>query len=428
MRQRLADYVADFLVKKGITDCFMVVGGGAMHLNDALGHKEGLHCTYNHHEQACAMAAEAYARVNNRIAAVCVTTGPGGTNALTGVLGGWLDSIPMLVVSGQVRYDTTARYMQQFTNGLPIRAVGDQEFDITKAAASMCKYAVMLEKPEDIRYILERAYHLATTGRRGPSWVDIPVDFQGLVIETEHLRGYHPAEENAERRTPIEEYTIEEVLERIKHAKRPVFYAGNGIRLSGGYEEFRRFVEQMQLPVPVQPEPQPDAPLKGIRTALRKKRILTAAAAVLAVLCAVVLVFWTGNLSTPVTAEEAGIWLYNKKEDGANLCVLEVQGENVRLETEGGFSWGKEYITVRAMRYTFPGLHAALTKLTGSETVSTEIAVSRTQVLAVECADGTRYYSGGQQVERFIAGENPDGTVRYGYGTEEQYGHDFKKG
>ena len=164
-------------------------------------------------------------------------------------------------------------------------------------------------------------------------------------------------------------------------------------------EACRAELEQMQLPVPVQPEPQPDAPLKGIRTALRKKRILTAAAAVLAVLCAVVLVFWMGNLSTPVTAEEAGIWLYNKKEDGANLCVLEVQGENVRLETEGGFSWGKEYITV-----------------------------SRTQVLAVECADGTRYYSDSQQVERFIAGENPDGTVRYGYGTEEQYGHDFKKG
>ncbi len=193
-------------------------------------------------------------------------------------------------------------------------------------------------------------------------------------------------------------------------------------------EACRAELEQMQLPVPVQPEPQPDAPLKGIRTALRKKRILTAAAAVLAVLCAVVLVFWMGNLSTPVTAEEAGIWLYNKKEDGANLCVLEVQGENVRLETEGGFSWGKEYITVRVMRYTFPGLHAALTKLTGSETVSTEIAVSRTQVLAVECADGTCYYLDSQQVERFIAGENPDGTVRYGYGTEEQYGHDFKKG
>ena len=108
MKQRLADYVANFLVSHGVTDCFSVVGGGAMHLNDALGHKEGLHITYNHHEQACAMAAEAYARLENRIAAVCVTTGPGGTNALTGVVGGWLDSIPMFIVSGQVRYDTTA--------------------------------------------------------------------------------------------------------------------------------------------------------------------------------------------------------------------------------------------------------------------------------------------------------------------------------
>ena len=124
MKQRLADYVADFLVQHGITDCFMVTGGGAMHLNDALGHKEGMHCTYNHHEQACAIAAEAYARVNNRIAALCVTTGPGGTNAITGVLGGWLDSVPMLVISGQVRYDTTARYMNQFTDGLFLRAVG----------------------------------------------------------------------------------------------------------------------------------------------------------------------------------------------------------------------------------------------------------------------------------------------------------------
>ena len=151
MQQRLADYVADFLVEKGICDCFTVVGGGAMHLNDAFGHKRGLHCIYNHHEQACAMAAEAYARIENRIAAVCVTTGPGGANAITGVMGGWLDSIPMLVISGQVRYDTTARYMERFTEGQPLRAVGDQEFDITKSVACMCKYAVMLENPMDIR-------------------------------------------------------------------------------------------------------------------------------------------------------------------------------------------------------------------------------------------------------------------------------------
>ncbi|MFQ7124362.1 MAG: thiamine pyrophosphate-binding protein, partial [Eisenbergiella sp.] len=156
MRQRLADYVADFVVKKGISDCFMVTGGGAMHLNDAFGHKEGLHCTYNHHEQACAIAAEAYARLENKIALCCVTTGPGGTNAITGVVGGWLDSVPMMIISGQVRYDTTARYTQQYTEGLALRAVGDQEFDITKSVGNMCKYAVMLEEPSDIRYILEK--------------------------------------------------------------------------------------------------------------------------------------------------------------------------------------------------------------------------------------------------------------------------------
>ena len=159
----------------------------------------------------------------------------------------------------------------------------------------------------------------------------------------------------------------------------------------------RAELEQMEKPVPVQPEPQPDAPLRSIRKTMQKKSIHIAAAAVLAVLCALGLVFWMGGAKTPVTAEQAQIWTYNKKEDGANLCVLEVQGKNVRLETEGGFSWGKEYITVRAMRYTFPGLHAALTKLTGSEIVSTEIAVSRTQLLTVQCADETRYYRDGQQ-------------------------------
>lgn len=190
----------------------------------------------------------------------------------------------------------------------------------------------------------------------------------------------------------------------------------------------RQALQDLRLPVQVQADAHADAPLKSLQKSLQKKSIRAAAAAVLAALCAVVLVFWMGNLSTPVTAEEAGIWLYNKKEDGANLCVLEVQGENVRLETEGGFSWGKEYITVRAMRYTFPGLHAALTKLTGSETVSTEIAVSRTQSLTVVCADEIRYYRDGQQVERFILRENPDGTTEYVYGTEQEYGADYQKG
>lgn len=253
MTQRLADYVADFLVSKGITDCFTVVGGGAMHLNDALGHKDGLHCTYNHHEQGSAIAAEGYARLNNKIAALCVTTGPGGTNAITGVVGGWLDSIPMVVLSGQVRYDTTARYNEQFTDGYKLRAVGDQEFDITKSVSCMCKYAVMIEDPKMIRFALEKAYHLATTGRPGPCWIDIPVNFQGCFIETEELVSYEGSEDKKKDDTglppSVKADVIDSVLEKIKKAKRPVMYAGNGIRLSGGYDDFRKAVEGLGIPV-----------------------------------------------------------------------------------------------------------------------------------------------------------------------------------
>lgn len=248
MRQRLADYVADFLVSHGVTDVFSVVGGGAMHLNDALGHNEGLKVTYNHHEQACAIAAEAYARLENKIAAVCVTTGPGGTNALTGVVGGWLDSIPMFVISGQVRYDTTARYALQFTE-TPLRAMGDQEYDIVKSVTPMTKYATMIEDPKQIRYALEKGWHLATTGRPGPVWIDIPVNYQGGYIETDELEGYDPTEDDAKLPPAVDDATIKAVLEKIKNAKRPVFHAGYGIRLSGGYEAFRSVAEKLNIPI-----------------------------------------------------------------------------------------------------------------------------------------------------------------------------------
>ena len=251
MKVRLADYVADFLVKKGITDCFMVVGGGAMHLNDALGHKEGLRCIFQHHEQASAIAAEGYARLENKPALCCVTTGPGGTNAITGVVGAWLDSIPMFVLSGQVRYDTTSRYCNAFTDGMKLRAVGDQEYDITNSVSAMCKYAVMIEKPEEIRYHLERAWHLMSTGRPGPVWLDIPVNFQGMEIETDGLKGYDPAEDSDKQDVAdeVSEGTVKEVLEMIKGAKRPVFYAGWGIRLSGAHDTFLRVVEKLGIPV-----------------------------------------------------------------------------------------------------------------------------------------------------------------------------------
>ena len=249
MKIRLADYVADFLVAHGVKDVFSVVGGGAMHLNDALGHNEGLKVTYNHHEQACAIAAEAYARLNNQIAAVCVTTGPGGTNAITGVLCGWLDSIPMFIISGQVRYDTTARYAQKAT-GAVVRAMGDQEYDIVKSVENMTKYAVMIEDPAKIRYCLEKAWHLATTGRPGPVWIDIPVNYQGSYIETEDLESYDPASDDQKDLPPkLSEDTVKEIIEKIRNAKRPVLHAGYGIRLSGAYETFRRAMEKMNIPV-----------------------------------------------------------------------------------------------------------------------------------------------------------------------------------
>lgn len=248
MNIRLADYVADFLATCGVTDVFSVVGGGAMHLNDALGHHPALHVTYNHHEQACAMAAEAYARLENRIAAVCVTTGPGGTNALTGVVGGWLDSIPMMIISGQVRYDTTARYALQAA-GARVRAMGDQEYDIVRSAAPMTKYAAMVENPSDIRMILEKAWHLANTGRPGPVWVDIPVNYQGMYIETDGLAPYDAAEDDALLPPPVDSAVIQTVLRKIRQAKRPVFHAGYGIRLSGGYPAFRSAMEKLNIPV-----------------------------------------------------------------------------------------------------------------------------------------------------------------------------------
>jgi len=243
MKQRVADYIADFLASHNITDVFTVTGGGAMHLNDALGHHPKLHCTYNHHEQACAIAAEAYARVNNKIAAVCVTTGPGGTNAITGVVGGWLDSIPMLIVSGQVRYDTTARF-----TGLNLRAVGIQEFDIVKSISSMTKYAEMVIVPQQIRYSLEKAFFLAHADRPGPCWLDIPLNVQASIIETDSLPSYNPEKESSVT-TPVSIEIIDKIIEKIKNSKRPVINAGSAIRYSGGFETFQKLVEKLQIPV-----------------------------------------------------------------------------------------------------------------------------------------------------------------------------------
>lgn len=244
MKVKVSDYIALFLVEHEISHVFTVTGGGAMHLNDSLGHRQGLTCVYNHHEQACAIAAESYARIHNKIAAVCVTTGPGGTNAITGVVGGYLDSIPMLVLSGQVRYDTTAR-----STGLNIRAMGDQEFDITKSVAAMTKYCEMVTEPEQIRYCLEKALYIATAGRPGPCWLDIPLNVQGAYVETDELCAYRTEEYQEQMAPHITDSQVETILEKIKTSERPVFYAGNGIRISGGYEIYKKVVELLGIPV-----------------------------------------------------------------------------------------------------------------------------------------------------------------------------------
>ncbi len=240
MKIKVSDFIAKYVTEHGITHAFTVTGGGAMHLNHSFGTMEGLKCVYQHHEQAAAIAAEAYARINNRPALLCVTTGPGGTNALTGVLGAYLDSIPMIVISGQVRYDTTVR-----STGLNLRALGDQEFDITKAVGTMTKLAVMVTEAEDIKCYLDKAFDLAVSGRPGPVWLDIPMNVQGAYIETEELKGCDEKSDVPH----ISDMAVDEIIERIKRAERPVFYAGNGIRIAGAHDVFERVYKKLNIPV-----------------------------------------------------------------------------------------------------------------------------------------------------------------------------------
>ena len=244
MKQKVSDYIADHIAEWGIRDVFTVTGGGAMHMNDAFGHHPKLHCTYQHHEQACAMAAEAYARMDNRMAAVCVTTGPGATNAITGVLGGWMDSIPMLVFSGQARYATTVA-----ASGLKLRSMGVQECNIVPVVTSITKYAQMIIHPEDIRYHLEKALYMAVNGRPGPVWLDIPLDVQGTVIETEELRGYDPQENPEEKPAEISQDVIRQSLDKIEKSRRPVLFPGNGVRLAGAMDDFQKLVNILGVPV-----------------------------------------------------------------------------------------------------------------------------------------------------------------------------------
>jgi acetolactate synthase I/II/III large subunit len=242
---KLSDYVFSKLADWGVRHIFLVTGGGAMHLNDSIGRETRIRYVCNHHEQASAMAAECYARVTGMPGVINVTTGPGGINSLNGVFGAWADSIPMLVISGQVKRETCMAVMH--TNGL--RQLGDQEVDIVRMVKGITKYAVLLDDPNTIRYHLERAWYLTRAGRPGPCWLDIPVDVQSAMIDEDKLPAYDSREDVLHWDRDTLGRQCAEVIERISAAQRPVVMAGTGVRLAGALPEFNEVVRKLRIPV-----------------------------------------------------------------------------------------------------------------------------------------------------------------------------------
>lgn len=244
LKIRVADYIARTLVEKGIQDVFLVTGGGAMHLNDAFGRCEGMKWTCCHHEQACAMAAESYARLSGKMAAINVTTGPGGTNAITGVYGAFVDSLPMIVISGQVKWETMVR-----STDLPLRQLGDQEIDIISMVTPITKYAEVVSDPTTIRHHLEKAIYLARTGRPGPTWLDIPINIQSALIDPTELKGFHPEEDRQNHPISNIQESVSKIRSKLIQSKRPVILAGSGIRHSQSHSHFIHLIERLGIPV-----------------------------------------------------------------------------------------------------------------------------------------------------------------------------------
>ncbi len=236
---KVSDYVIKKLEETGVRHMFMLPGGGAMHLNDSLGRSSLIEYVCCLHEQACAIAAEAYARVNNKLGLLMVTTGPGGTNAVTGVAGAYLESTPVFVVSGQVK-------RADMINHQGIRQQGMQELDIISVVRSITKYCALVDDPMMIRYHMERALYEATHGRKGPVWLDIPLDVQATMVDETQLVGYHPFE--MPLNTHLEKQ-VWQVIDLLNRSERPVLLIGNGIRLANGLEELEQLTDILRIPV-----------------------------------------------------------------------------------------------------------------------------------------------------------------------------------
>ncbi len=236
---KLSDYIAGFLAQHGVEHVFGLTGGAVVHLFDSVDRHPEMEPVFTHHEQAAAYAAEAYSRIRNKLGAAFVTTGPGGTNAITGVCAAWLDSIPCIYISGQTRLAHTTR-------NKPIRQVGSQQLDIVSLVKPITKYAVMIEDPGRIRYELEKAAHIAQTGRPGPVWIDIPLDFQWASIDPDSLPAFQPGLPDAPPRALPEQ--IRRCADLIEKAKRPLLLAGMGVRLAHAESEFIQFLEATRIP------------------------------------------------------------------------------------------------------------------------------------------------------------------------------------
>jgi len=237
--KRISEQIADWLVKQNVTQCFTVTGGGSMFLNVDIGSNTKINTVFMHHEQACAMAAEGYARITNKPALVLTTTGPGAINALNGVYGAFTDSIPMLVISGQVKSDTCMDFVPHFL--LNLRQLGDQEGPTVELAKKVTKYSILIKKPKDLEIELPKALSIAISGRPGPVWLDIPIDIQN---STEQLI-FRPLDLNI----PDNRLELDIIIEKLQNSNKPLILAGTGVRLSGAIDSLKKLVEKYNIPV-----------------------------------------------------------------------------------------------------------------------------------------------------------------------------------
>lgn len=242
---RVSDFVVDFLYRNGISHIFMVSGGGAMHLNDSVALNKKMKHVSHHHEQASAIAAEAYSRITGNFGVAMVTTGPGGTNTITGLLGAWQDSVPCIFISGQGKLRETI-----YNSNIPgFRQFGPQEANIIPIVQSITKYAVMINEPEKIRYFLEKALFIAKSGRPGPVWLDIPLDVQGALVNPERLIGFDPNSEKILSVKRPSSTQLNEVIRLLQSSRKPVILAGHGIRLAKANDIFLEMIAKFNIPV-----------------------------------------------------------------------------------------------------------------------------------------------------------------------------------